>query len=163
MAKSSRSSTRKANNQRLKENVFGPVEDARQQRLAAKLLEIASQPKPVPEKEMKDTPEEDETKQNAADDSKTDSKRMIFVQVLAHYHRDADSLCLKQQWTSTQQPRLLNPRRARPSSGEARNRISYSPNLATGRRSRRRGDLVVMGSKKKDVISVYLLQGLCET
>lgn len=82
MAKSSRSSTRKANNQRLKENVFGPVEDARQQRLAAKLLEIASQPKPVPEKEMKDTPEEDETEQKAADDSKTDSKRIIFVQVV---------------------------------------------------------------------------------
>lgn len=78
MAKSSRSSTRKANNQRLKENVFGPVEDARQQRLAAKLLEIASQPKPVPEKEMKDTPEEDETEQKAADNSKTDSERILL-------------------------------------------------------------------------------------
>lgn len=82
MAKSSRSSTRKANNQRLKENVFGPVEDARQQRLAAKLLEIASQPKPVPEKEMKDTPEGDETEQKAADDSKTDSKKICFVPVV---------------------------------------------------------------------------------
>lgn len=54
MAKSQRSSVTKANNQRLKKNVFGPVEAARQQRLSAKLLEIASQPKPVPEKEMKD-------------------------------------------------------------------------------------------------------------
>lgn len=78
MAKSSRASTRKANNQRLKENVFGPVEDARQQRLAAKLLEIASQPKPVPEKEMKDTPEAEDTEQKAAEDSKTDSKKTCF-------------------------------------------------------------------------------------
>ncbi|CAN8097224.1 unnamed protein product [Discula destructiva] len=60
MAKSSRASTKKANNQRLVAKVFGPVEDARQQRLAAKLLEIATQPKPVPEKEMKDVAEEEE-------------------------------------------------------------------------------------------------------
>lgn len=58
MAKSQRSSVTKANNQRLKKNVFGPVEAARQQRLSARLLEIASQPKPVPEKEMKDTNEQ---------------------------------------------------------------------------------------------------------
>lgn len=46
MAKSSRSSVRKANNQRLKRNVFGPVEAARNERLSAKLVELASQPKP---------------------------------------------------------------------------------------------------------------------
>ncbi|KAF4984547.1 hypothetical protein FZEAL_281 [Fusarium zealandicum] len=46
MAKSSRSSTRKANNRRLVANVFGPVEDARAQRLSARLLELAKQPKP---------------------------------------------------------------------------------------------------------------------
>ncbi|KAJ4391370.1 hypothetical protein N0V93_004987 [Gnomoniopsis smithogilvyi] len=73
MAKSSRASTRKANNRRLKENVFGPVEEARQQRLAAKLLEIASQPKPVPEKEMKDTPVEDEVEQKTSDEHKADT------------------------------------------------------------------------------------------
>lgn len=58
MAKSQRSSVTKANNQRLKKNVFGPVEAARQQRLSARLLEIASQPKPVPEKDMKDAVEQ---------------------------------------------------------------------------------------------------------
>lgn len=58
MAKSQRSSVTKANNQRLKKNVFGPVEAARQQRLSARLLEIASQPKPVPEKDMKDAAEQ---------------------------------------------------------------------------------------------------------
>lgn len=74
MAKSSRASTRKANNQRLKENVFGPVEDARQQRLAAKLLEIASQPKPVLEEQMKDVPEEEEAEPGTANVHKAGSK-----------------------------------------------------------------------------------------
>ena len=46
MAKSSRASSRKANNQRLAAKVFGPVEDARVERLSARLLEAARQPKP---------------------------------------------------------------------------------------------------------------------
>ncbi|KAH8673692.1 hypothetical protein BX600DRAFT_455978 [Xylariales sp. PMI_506] len=46
MAKSSRASTRKTNNQRLKAKVFGPVEAARIERLSSKLLELAAQPKP---------------------------------------------------------------------------------------------------------------------
>ncbi|KAG6365348.1 hypothetical protein INS49_006958 [Diaporthe citri] len=66
MAKSQRSSVTKANNQRLKKNVFGPVEAARQQRLSARLLEIASQPKPVPEEEMKDTTEQAESEETKA-------------------------------------------------------------------------------------------------
>lgn len=36
----------KSNNQRLKKNVFGPVESARTERLSAKLQELISQPKP---------------------------------------------------------------------------------------------------------------------
>lgn len=51
MAKSSRSSAVKKNNQKLKKHVFGPVETARNERLSAKLLELASQPKP-PRSEM---------------------------------------------------------------------------------------------------------------
>ncbi|KAI0879556.1 hypothetical protein GGS24DRAFT_437889 [Hypoxylon argillaceum] len=46
MAKSSRASSRKANNQRLKAKVFGPVETERNARLSAKLLELAAAPKP---------------------------------------------------------------------------------------------------------------------
>ncbi|TGJ86107.1 hypothetical protein E0Z10_g2650 [Xylaria hypoxylon] len=46
MAKSSRSSSRKANNQRLKAKVFGPVETERNARLSARLLELAATPKP---------------------------------------------------------------------------------------------------------------------
>lgn len=47
MAKSSRSSVIKANNRRLKTNVFGPTETARTQRLSDKLLELSKQPKPA--------------------------------------------------------------------------------------------------------------------
>lgn len=78
MAKSSRASTKKANNQRLKANVFGPIESARQERLSAKLLEIASQPKPVPERDMEDATEKPETQDKAGDEQKADdSKRAI--------------------------------------------------------------------------------------
>ncbi|KAI2642554.1 hypothetical protein GGS21DRAFT_177631 [Xylaria nigripes] len=46
MAKSARASSRKVNNQRLKAKVFSPVEQARNARLSAKLLELAAAPKP---------------------------------------------------------------------------------------------------------------------
>ncbi|PHH81644.1 hypothetical protein CDD82_280 [Ophiocordyceps australis] len=49
MAKSSRSSTKKANNRRKAATVFGPAELARDKRLSAKLLELAQQPKPEAE------------------------------------------------------------------------------------------------------------------
>jgi len=51
MAKGARASTKKSNNQKLKSRVFGPVESARTERLSARLLELASQPKPKPVKE----------------------------------------------------------------------------------------------------------------
>ena len=54
MAKGARASTNKANSQKLKANVFGPVENARTERLSAKLLELASQPKPKPAKDDTD-------------------------------------------------------------------------------------------------------------
>ncbi|KIH90700.1 hypothetical protein SPBR_01073 [Sporothrix brasiliensis 5110] len=54
MAKSARASSRKNNNQKLKKNVFGPVESARTERLSAKLMELAAQPAPV--KEAKEDP-----------------------------------------------------------------------------------------------------------
>ncbi|KAI0128655.1 hypothetical protein BJ170DRAFT_339538 [Xylariales sp. AK1849] len=63
MAKSARASTRKANNQRLKSKVFGPVEAARMERLSAKLLELAAQPKPPrSDSEMKIVDDEEEVK-----------------------------------------------------------------------------------------------------
>lgn len=46
MAKSVRASVSKRNRANLRKKVFGPVVDARTERLAAKLQEIASQPKP---------------------------------------------------------------------------------------------------------------------
>jgi hypothetical protein len=52
MAKSSRASVKKRNNRQLAKRVFGPVEAARNERLSAKLMELASQPKPEREVEM---------------------------------------------------------------------------------------------------------------
>jgi hypothetical protein len=52
MAKSSRSRVIKENNRRLKKNVFGPVEAARAERLSAKLLALAAEPKPQRDVEM---------------------------------------------------------------------------------------------------------------
>ncbi|KAL1872780.1 hypothetical protein VTK73DRAFT_1330 [Phialemonium thermophilum] len=76
MAKSKRSSQVKANNRRLKAQVFGPVELARAERLSAKLLELASQPKPEKEgndKEMEgiEAPEQ-KTTSSAHDDETMD-------------------------------------------------------------------------------------------
>jgi len=49
MAKGLRASVIKRNNSKLRARVFGPVENARTARLSAKLLELASQPKPQKE------------------------------------------------------------------------------------------------------------------
>ncbi|CAI4211445.1 unnamed protein product [Parascedosporium putredinis] len=65
MAKSARASSRKVNNQRLKTNVFGPVESARAERLSAKLMELANQPKPQRDTEMK----ADDLESNAGEDT----------------------------------------------------------------------------------------------
>ena len=51
MAKGLRASRVKKNNQALSKRVFGPVEAARNERLSAKLLALAQQPKP-PREEM---------------------------------------------------------------------------------------------------------------
>lgn len=72
MAKSSRASSRKANNQRLKANVFGPVEAARAERLSAKLLELAAQPKPKPEEMKVDDGEEGDNNKKGEDDGELD-------------------------------------------------------------------------------------------
>ena len=47
MAKGLRASTKKANKFLLRQNVFGPVEAARKERLSAKLLELASKSSPA--------------------------------------------------------------------------------------------------------------------
>jgi hypothetical protein len=50
MAKSARSSVKKTNRTNLRARVYGPVDSARTERLHAKLLELAQQPKPEPPK-----------------------------------------------------------------------------------------------------------------
>ena len=53
MAKGLRASVNKRNKSKLRDRVFGPVEAARTERLSAKLLELAQQPKPSRDTEMK--------------------------------------------------------------------------------------------------------------
>ncbi|MCJ1404456.1 hypothetical protein MMC11_007681 [Xylographa trunciseda] len=53
MAKGLRASTKKANRVKLRSRVFGPVEDARTQRLSAKLLELASKPRPAKDEDVR--------------------------------------------------------------------------------------------------------------
>ncbi|KAL2879626.1 hypothetical protein SGCOL_004955 [Colletotrichum sp. CLE4] len=75
MAKSARASVIKKNNQRLKANVFGPVEQARAERLSAKLLELAKAPKPEREADTKmDVEEQDDDAEINGDDEKKETK-----------------------------------------------------------------------------------------
>ncbi|KAL2170170.1 hypothetical protein VTG60DRAFT_5122 [Thermothelomyces hinnuleus] len=83
MAKSARSRVVKENNRRLKQNVFGPVEAARAERLSAKLIALATAPKPQKDVEMNEEPA-NETKEVAAkedtamdvEDAKPASKKL---------------------------------------------------------------------------------------
>ncbi|AEO57450.1 hypothetical protein MYCTH_2315056 [Thermothelomyces thermophilus ATCC 42464] len=82
MAKSARSRVVKENNRRLKQNVFGPVEAARAERLSAKLIALATAPKPQKDIEMNEEPA-NETKEVAAkedtmdvEDAKPASKKL---------------------------------------------------------------------------------------
>ncbi|EMD92680.1 hypothetical protein COCHEDRAFT_19025 [Bipolaris maydis C5] len=59
MAKGLRASSKKANRTKLRARVFGPVEQARMERLHAKLLETVQQPKP--ESNQMDTAEDTNT------------------------------------------------------------------------------------------------------
>nr|XP_036584864.1 uncharacterized protein CTRU02_05346 [Colletotrichum truncatum]KAF6794514.1 hypothetical protein CTRU02_05346 [Colletotrichum truncatum] len=75
MAKSSRSSVKKNNNQRLKKNVFGPAEEARAERLSAKLLELAKQPKPEKEADVNMDADEQDDAQINPDEAEEDAKK----------------------------------------------------------------------------------------
>ncbi|KAL4725585.1 hypothetical protein ACLX1H_007734 [Fusarium chlamydosporum] len=75
MAKSARASTRKANNRRLVKNVFGPAEAARNERLSAKLLELAKQPKPE-SSDVKMNTEEEEANHESNEDAQEDETTM---------------------------------------------------------------------------------------
>ncbi|RMY89846.1 hypothetical protein D0864_06374 [Hortaea werneckii] len=59
MAKSSRSSRVKKNNQNLKKKLFGPAEIARSERMNAKLLELAQQQKSQQEMEVEGSDDKD--------------------------------------------------------------------------------------------------------
>ncbi|KAI9810958.1 MAG: hypothetical protein M1827_005689 [Pycnora praestabilis] len=54
MAKSARSSVKKFNKSKLRSRVFGPIEAARTERLSAKLLDLASKPRPLVTQDSKE-------------------------------------------------------------------------------------------------------------
>ncbi|KAL2050782.1 hypothetical protein ABVK25_009020 [Lepraria finkii] len=72
MAKSLRSSRNKTNNLKLRSKVFGPVEDARKERLSAKLLELASKPIEKTEEDAKMIHDDKESKQPKETESEAD-------------------------------------------------------------------------------------------
>jgi hypothetical protein len=78
MAKSARASSKKANKTKLRARVFGPVEQARAERLHAKLLETMQQPKP--ERTEMDTSEDSKLPKSTPSYTSAD-----FFQ--SHHHR----------------------------------------------------------------------------
>ena len=88
MAKSARASAVKKNKSNLKKRVFGPVETARNDRLSAKLLELASQPKP-PKAEME--VEQDGKSQQICTRPKTSSDQRTNVYISSEANNAANS------------------------------------------------------------------------
>ncbi|KAL4898461.1 hypothetical protein BDV59DRAFT_166892 [Aspergillus ambiguus] len=72
MAKSVRASVQKRNKAKLRATVFGPVVDARTERLSAKLLELASQPKPAAEEKPDEVESGHQEEQSKAAESNED-------------------------------------------------------------------------------------------
>lgn len=90
MARSARSSAIKKNKSGLKKRVFGPVETARNERLNAKLLELAQQPK-APRPDM-DIEEECQSSRGASN---------VYGDSLTCISSDLESDCLGSQGGTT--------------------------------------------------------------
>ncbi|OCK84813.1 hypothetical protein K432DRAFT_288135 [Lepidopterella palustris CBS 459.81] len=73
MAKSLRASTKKTNRSKLRARVFAPAENARTERLSAKLLKLASQPRPAKTAEM-ELDSEDAAKSDVQQDAPQDQQ-----------------------------------------------------------------------------------------
>ncbi|RMX96272.1 hypothetical protein D0868_11269 [Hortaea werneckii] len=76
MAKSSRSSRVKKNNQNLKKKLFGPAEIARSERMNAKLLELAKQQKSQQEMEVEGSDDKDGAANKSEDHDAEDDAEM---------------------------------------------------------------------------------------
>lgn len=75
MGKKLHSSRAKTNKSHLRQNVFGPVEQARAERLSAKLLEIAQQPNPEKtEMEITQTATEEKSTKDADEEQMKDAE-----------------------------------------------------------------------------------------
>lgn len=158
MAKSARSSQIKANNRRLKKNVFGPIEAARNERLSAKLQELIAQPKPEREVEVEMEAVDEGMllvswlfvrglmlmcSQNLQQSprAKMPLKRQNVSALFApDATLDATDVSQPWRWMVTRRPRHLRPRRGLRSGGEARSRGLCSPSMARSAFPRRNED-----------------------
>ncbi|KAK5112676.1 hypothetical protein LTR85_011187 [Meristemomyces frigidus] len=88
MAKGARASSIKKNKTGLKKRVFGPVEIARSERLSAKLLALAQQPKPLrPEMEVeKEDGEEKDAGAGAKEDDHAQDQKLPVASECIFYH-----------------------------------------------------------------------------
>ncbi|KAF2841477.1 hypothetical protein M501DRAFT_1014277 [Patellaria atrata CBS 101060] len=78
MAKSLRASVKKANRSKLRTRVFNPTIDARTERLSAKLVELASQPKaPRAEMEVDEEPSKSGADKHKAQESGSNDDMML--------------------------------------------------------------------------------------
>ncbi|KAI9147942.1 hypothetical protein HJFPF1_11760 [Paramyrothecium foliicola] len=91
MAKSSRASSKKANNQRKAAKIFGPAESARAERLSARLLELAKQPKPE-STEMKIDAEEEEDAADKDNDAQPEDNDNCVLQRCPNFNRSPSQL-----------------------------------------------------------------------
>ncbi|KAJ5902488.1 hypothetical protein N7495_003016 [Penicillium taxi] len=117
MAKSARASVIKRNRANLRAKVFGPVVDARTERLSAKLQELASQPRPeAPEKSKMDVAEDETAKPDAKEsstveamdiDGKAKSGVRKQVRVKKHNRKARNMISFKKpHFKSNKKPRL---------------------------------------------------------
>ncbi|TKA63671.1 hypothetical protein B0A55_11292 [Friedmanniomyces simplex] len=121
MARSARSSAIKKNKSGLRKKVFGPVETARNERLNAKLLELAQQPKaPRPEMDV----EEESASKTAEPEGKAEQSMDL----------DGDSVAAKLRSGDKKGKPRAN--KIQKSKRRARNEIAFAP---TGRARSKKG------------------------
>ncbi|TKA81125.1 hypothetical protein B0A55_01626 [Friedmanniomyces simplex] len=121
MARSARSSAIKKNKSGLRKKVFGPVETARNERLNAKLLELAQQPKaPRPEMDV----EEESASKTAEPEAKAEQSMDV----------DGDSVATKLRSGDKRGKPRAN--KIQKSKRRARNEIAFAP---TGRARSKKG------------------------
>ncbi|KAK0259479.1 hypothetical protein B0A54_02928 [Friedmanniomyces endolithicus] len=135
MARSARSSALKKNKSGLKKRVFGPVETARNERLNAKLLELAQQPKaPRPEMDV----EEESASKATNSEAKAEQSMDVDNDAVVAKRRSSDKKSLKPLVNKIQKPKR-----------RARNEIAFAPTgRARSKKGSKRGEFGASGRRR---------------